>query len=56
VSAMWCVTVFASALSIKQRTKQTSEGDAQAQGMATLDAVLAKYAKRMKLKLAVHGT
>jgi uncharacterized protein len=104
VSAMWCVSEFASALSIKQRTGQIDEAlaqtawrqferlcandlqllpvepatfhraavltldaatglragdalhlasalDAKAKSMATLDDVLAKNAKRMKLKL-----
>lgn len=107
VSAMWCVTEFASALSIKQRTGQidgteaqaawqrferlcandiqlmpvesvsfhraavlalapgsglragdalhlAAALDAKAKGMATLDEVLAKNAKAMKLKLAVR--
>ena len=106
VSAMWCVTEFASALGIKQRTGQIGEDEAQAawqrferlcandlqllpvdpatfhraavltldattglragdslhlaaalevkaKSMATLDEVLAKNAKRMKLRLAV---
>jgi predicted nucleic acid-binding protein len=105
VSAMWCVTEFASALGIKQRTGQITEAqgqtawqhferlcandlqlfpiepgtfhraavltldaatglragdalhlaaalEAKAKSMATLDDVLAKNAKRMKLKLA----
>jgi len=104
VSAMWCVSEFASALSIKQRTGQIDEAEAQtawrqferlcandlqllpvepatfhraavltldaasglragdalhlaaaldakAKSMATLDEVLAKNAKRMKVKL-----
>jgi uncharacterized protein len=108
VSAMWCVTEFASALSIKQRTNQITEDEARiawqrferlcandlkllpvepatfhraavltldattnlragdslhlaaaleakAKSMATLDEVLAKNAKRMKLKLAVRS-
>jgi hypothetical protein len=107
VSAMWCVTEFASALSIKQRTRQidgteaqaawqhferlcandlqlmpvepvtfhraavlaldpdsglragdalhlAAALDAKAKGMATLDEVLAKNAKQMKLKLPVR--
>lgn len=107
VSAAWCVTEFASALGIKQRTGQISEADAQAawrrferlcandmrllpvdpatfyraavltldsatglragdslhlaaaleakaKSMATLDEVLAKNAKRLKLRLAVR--
>ncbi|MBP9652785.1 MAG: type II toxin-antitoxin system VapC family toxin [Candidatus Desulfobacillus denitrificans] len=107
VSAMWCVTEFASALSIKRRTGQIVEEEAQtawqrferlcandlqlvpvepatfhratvlaldagsdlragdalhlaaaldvkAKGMATLDEVLAKYARRLKLKLAIR--
>lgn len=106
VSAMWCVTEFASALGIKQCTGQISEDEAQAvwqrferlcandlqllpvepvtfhraavlmldattglragdslhlavafeakaRSMATLDAVLANNAKRMKLRLAM---
>jgi uncharacterized protein len=109
VSAMWCVTEFASALGIKQRTGQISSDEAQsawqrferlcandlqllavepatfhraavltldattslragdslhlaaaieikAKSMATLDDVLAKNAKRMKLRLAVSAT
>lgn len=107
VSAMWCVTEFASALGIKQRTGQIIEAEAQAawqrferlcandlqllpvepttfhraavltldaatslragdslhlaaaleakaKSMATLDEVLARNAKRMKLKLALR--
>lgn len=107
VSAMWCVTEFASALSIKRRTGQIVEEEAQtawqrferlcandlqlvpvepatfhraavlaldagsdlragdalhlaaaldvkSKGMATLDEVLAKYARRLKLKLAIR--
>lgn len=107
VSATWCVTEFASALSIKQRTGQIDETEAQAawqhferlcandmqlipvepvtfhraailalgpdsglragdalhlaaaldakaKGMATLDEILAKNAKSLKLKLAVR--
>jgi len=105
VSAAWCVSEFASALAIKQRTGQIGEADAQAawrqfermcagdlyllpvepatfhraailsldvasglragdalhlatalevkaKGMATLDEVMAKNAKRLKFKLA----
>lgn len=105
VSAAWCVSEFASALAIKQRTSQIGEADAQAawrqfermcagdlyllpvepatfhraailsldvasalragdalhlaaalevkaKGMATLDEVMAKNAKRLKFKLA----
>lgn len=107
VSAIWCVTEFASALGIKQRTEQITEAEAQAawqrferlcandlhllplepatfhraavltldaatglragdslhlaaalvakaKSIATLDDVLAKNAKRMKLRLAKH--
>jgi len=107
VSATWCVTEFASALSIKQRTSQIDETEAQAawqhferlcandmqlmpvepvtfhraailaldpdsglragdalhlaaaldakaKGMATLDEILAKNAKQMKLRLPVR--
>ena len=49
-SAAWCVTEFASALGIKQRTGQLTESQAKATGMVTLDAVLAKNAKRHKLR------
>ena len=107
VSAVWCVTEFASALGIKRRTGQIAEAEAQAawqrferlcandlhllpiepstfhraavltldaatalragdslhlaaaldakaKSMATLDGVLAKNARRMKLRLAVR--
>jgi len=108
VSAMWCVTEFASALGIKQRTGQITQADGQAawqrferlcandlqlipvepatfhraamltleapaaglragdslhlaaalgakaKSIATLDDVLAKNAKRMKLRLAMR--
>lgn len=107
VSATWCITEFASALSIKQRTSQIDETEAQAawqhferlcandmqlipvepvtfhraailaldpdsglragdalhlaaaldakaKGMATLDEILAKNAKQMKLRLPVR--
>ncbi len=107
VSAMWCVTEFASALGIKQRTGQITQAeeqeawqrferlcandlqlmtvapatfhraavltldaatglragdslhlaaalDAKAKNMATLDGVLAKNAKRLKLNLALR--
>lgn len=108
ISAIWCVTEFASALGIKQRTGQIGENEAQAawqrferlcandlqllpvepatfhraavltldaatglragdslhlaaalgakaKSMATLDDVLAKNAKRMKLRLPFSG-
>ncbi|MBI4987542.1 MAG: type II toxin-antitoxin system VapC family toxin [Rhodocyclales bacterium] len=107
VSAMWCVTEFASALSIKRRTGQIDEPEAQAawqhferlcandlqlipvepvtfhraavltldagsglragdalhlavaldaraKGMATLDEVLARNARQLKLKLSIR--
>jgi predicted nucleic acid-binding protein len=54
-SAAWCVTEFASALGIKQRTGQLTESQAKATSMVTLDAVLAKNAKRHKLKLVAVG-
>ena len=47
---LYRVTEFASALGIKQRTGQLTESQAQAAGMVTLDAVLAKNAKRHKLR------
>ena len=47
---LYRVTEFASALGIKQRTGQLTESQAQATGMVTLDAVLAKNAKRHKLR------
>jgi predicted nucleic acid-binding protein len=65
VAAAWCIAEFASALGIKQRTGASSAlraGDALhlacaeaagAKQMATLDDVLSRNARRLKIKSIV---
>jgi hypothetical protein len=55
-SSAWCVAEVASALGIKQRMLQLTAEQAGAASIVTLDAVMAKNARRVPLKLVKPGS